>query len=208
MWDETLLVFSSDNGGQADLEYGGGSNFPLRGSTGSWWEGGMRVAAFVSGGYVPPGARGTVYDGMVHIADWATTLCGLAGGDSVACAADPSAAAAGLPPVDGLDLWPALSGANATSPRTAFAASTGTYMTTQWKLLLGDVSFASWTGPLFPNSSSGVDDLKKYTAACGTAGCLYNMLEGERLRYNTVLLCFVSHTFSPFFCCLRLYRAG
>ena len=30
----------------------------------------------------------------------------------------PSAAAAGLPPPDGLDMWPLISGANATSPRT------------------------------------------------------------------------------------------
>ena len=31
---------------------------------------------------------------------------------------DRRAAAAGLPPVDGLDVWPLISGANATSPRT------------------------------------------------------------------------------------------
>ena len=43
-----------------------------------------------------------------------TTFCGLAGVDPT----DERAAAAGLPPVDGHDLWPLISGANATSPRT------------------------------------------------------------------------------------------
>ena len=45
-------------------------------------------------------------------------LCRMA--DSLAGVADPTdheAAAAGLPPIDSLDLWPLLSGANRTSPR-------------------------------------------------------------------------------------------
>ena len=44
----------SDNGGVLD-----GTNFPLRGEKHSNWEGGMRVAAFVSGGFVPPNVRGS-----------------------------------------------------------------------------------------------------------------------------------------------------
>ena len=45
------------------------------------FEGGIRVAAFVSGGYLPAAARGTKLDGIVHIADWYATLVNLAGVD-------------------------------------------------------------------------------------------------------------------------------
>ena len=67
----------------------------------------MRVAAFVSGGYLPPAVRGTAIDEPVHIADWYATYCALANVSSF----DPVAAAAGLPPVDSLNVWPLLSGA-------------------------------------------------------------------------------------------------
>lgn len=43
-----------------------------------------------------------------------TTFCVLAGIDPQ----DKAGEAAGLPPVDGIDLWPFISGANATAPRT------------------------------------------------------------------------------------------
>ena len=36
--------------------------------------GGISVAAFVSGGYLPPGVRGTTNNGIVHIADWCDSL--------------------------------------------------------------------------------------------------------------------------------------
>eukprot|EP01043_Picozoa_sp_COSAG02_P035581 COSAG02_NODE_2557_length_8529_cov_7.615658_7_plen_242_part_00 len=80
-------------------------------------QGGIRVNAFVSGGLLQtkaPKMVGTKLDGFTHAADWYTTFCSLAGVDSF----DHRAALAKLPPVDGLDLWPYLSGAVKTSPRT------------------------------------------------------------------------------------------
>jgi arylsulfatase B len=47
-----------------------GVNYPLRGEKHTNWEGGMRVAAFVSGGFVPAALRGTSRDLIVHISDW------------------------------------------------------------------------------------------------------------------------------------------
>jgi len=78
------------------------------------WEGGVRVNAFISGGFVTPAVRGTVAEGLVAVEDWLATFCALAGVDPT----DKRAAAAGLPPIDSLDQWPYLSGSNKTSPRT------------------------------------------------------------------------------------------
>ena len=56
MWDNTLLVFSSDNG----PKYSYGDTFPLRGFKNSSFEGGIRVPAFVSGGYLAENRRGVL----------------------------------------------------------------------------------------------------------------------------------------------------
>lgn len=58
MWENTLLVFASDNGGP--IQGGqGANNSPLRGGKLTEWEGGIRVSSFLSGGFLPQSARGT-----------------------------------------------------------------------------------------------------------------------------------------------------
>lgn len=76
MYDNTLIVYSADNGGR-----GAGSNYPLRGEKRTNYEGGMRVAAFVSGGLIPPGLRGSSNSIRFHIVDWYATFAYLAGAD-------------------------------------------------------------------------------------------------------------------------------
>jgi arylsulfatase I/J len=44
MWENLLMVFCSDNGGQNKMPNAGGNNYPLRGGKYSPWEGGVRVA--------------------------------------------------------------------------------------------------------------------------------------------------------------------
>ena len=70
MWDGTLMIFSSDNGGPETLRSNAANNYPQRGGKFGPLEGGIRVAAFVSGGYLPGSARGTQCDGMISVADW------------------------------------------------------------------------------------------------------------------------------------------
>jgi hypothetical protein len=62
-------VWQSDNGGAVHL--GGGANaWPLRGGYFNNWEGGVRVAALVSGGFLPDHVRGTKLQEPIHEADW------------------------------------------------------------------------------------------------------------------------------------------
>lgn len=174
LWNDTLLVLTSDNGGQQDMTYNAACNWPLRGGKGSEWEGAIRAAAFVSGGYIPEALRGSVSDAMVHVADWYATFAALVGVD----ARDGRAAAAGLPPVDSVNVWPNLMRTNDTPARSEFAASTATLLSGNWKLISTlAATRAGWTGTLFPNSSSPerAFDPTRVTANC-SAGCLFDVV--------------------------------
>ena len=57
MWENTIFVVSADNGGAACA----GSNYPLKGCKGTFFEGGVRSLAFASGGLVPENMRGRDY---------------------------------------------------------------------------------------------------------------------------------------------------
>lgn len=74
-WDNTLLIFSSDNGGESG---GHADNYPLRGCKASLWEGGSRVIGFVNGGLINNVPQAN--DGLFHSVDWMPTLLHLATG--------------------------------------------------------------------------------------------------------------------------------
>ncbi len=177
MWDNLLWVTSSDNGGPI-YPGGGANNFPLKGGKLTDWQGGVRANAFVSGGFLPQSVRGTKNEGYIHLADWYGTLCGLAGVDPT----DTAAAKANLPPVDSMDMWPLLSGQNNTSPRVDIPISNNTLISGDYKILVGNVGQAGYTGPMYPNTSSpeGI----KLKAQCGDSGCLYNIKTDPEERNN------------------------
>lgn len=92
---DTLLIFTSDNGGAT--RPGGGSNGLLRGGKGSMWEGGFREPFLARWpGRIPAGLVST---GMACTMDLFATFIGLAGGHV------PSDR-----PIDGMDIWPQLEG--------------------------------------------------------------------------------------------------
>ena len=146
IWDNLLWVTSSDNGGPVYAN-GGANNYPLRDGKHDDWKGGIRANGFVSGGYLPEKMRGQKTDGYIHIADWYSTFCNLAGVDST----DERAAEAKLPPIDSLNMWPMISGQNTTSPRVDIPATFSTLISGDYKILQGDVKQAGWTGPQYPN---------------------------------------------------------
>ena len=78
--DDTVIIFSSDNGGWSEKEFGysGGSNLPLKGSKVDTLEGGTRVPGFIWNS----GRKGSTMD-LFHITDWLPTIySGIAGGNA------------------------------------------------------------------------------------------------------------------------------
>ena len=179
MWDSTLMVLSSDNGGPLKLVESAATNYPLRGGKYSPFEGGIRAAAFLSGGAIPAHLRGVPLRTTAHIADWYTTFCGLAGADP----RDARAERSGLPPVDGVDLWPEISGRNpGPEALREIPVDNNTIIVGDYKLITGtpSVLFNVWTPPDFPNATSK-DDPILHTLDC-REGCLFDVAAdpGER----------------------------
>lgn len=122
--DDTLIVFSSDNGGSTT--YGHASNGALRGGKGSLYEGGVRVPAFaVWRGKLKAGA---IVNEPLHMVDWFPTLLRLAG----ATLKQPL-------PLDGLDAWSTIAEGKRT-PHEEFLVNTtptsGALRYREWKLII------------------------------------------------------------------------
>lgn len=92
MTDNTLVIFSSDNGGSTNQS--AADNGRLRGGKLTLYEGGMRVPAWV----VWPGKlKSGLVNQPLHVVDWYPTLLRLAG----ASLQQPR-------PLDGKDIWPTI----------------------------------------------------------------------------------------------------
>jgi arylsulfatase A-like enzyme len=75
--DNTVFVLTSDNGGSDDNTVTG-TNYPFVGKKSTLHRGGTNVPAFVYSPLIPPSARGSTFNGMVHVTDWLPTFMGLA----------------------------------------------------------------------------------------------------------------------------------
>jgi len=169
-WENTLLIFQSDNGGSLQLDSSAGNNYPLRGGKLTDFEGGIRAVTVVSGGALPEERRGQVEDGLMHIADWYVTFCAMLGVDP----SDQTAIDAGLPDVDGFDVWPLISGEETQSPRTELVISTETFISGEFKLMRGaEIEYAHWQAPIWPDAST---PLLGPTIDCSPPNrCLFNV---------------------------------
>jgi arylsulfatase A len=157
--DNTLVIFSSDNG-----PWYQGSPGRLRGRKGDTYEGGFRepfIARFP--GRIPPGQ---VSQSMATTLDVLPTVARLAG--------------AALPnnPVDGVDIWPMLNGQQADVDRDAFLYFNDVYLQAarvgQWKLHI-----ARYTVPMFtPEPRQGRQNLPLPSPE------LYNVVQDPEESYD------------------------
>ena len=133
MYENTLVVYTSDNGAQQGQ---GGTSYPLRGFKTQLYEGGMRVPGFVSGGWsgLPASVRGTVSHKLYHVTDWLPTLTHIAGGTTTR-----------NQPLDGINIWESLINLEKASPRTE---------------ILHNINPACGFGYVNPNAGVRVGDYK------------------------------------------------
>jgi arylsulfatase A-like enzyme len=122
--ENTLIVFSSDNGGPAPGKVT--DNGRLRAGKATLYEGGVRVAAFTTWkGRIRPG---TVVTQPLHMVDWYPTLLKLAG-----------VRLTQRLPIDGRDAWPTIA-AGKPSPHGEILLNstprTGAIRMGDWKLVL------------------------------------------------------------------------
>lgn len=121
--DNTLIVYTNDNGGPTDASTS--SNWPLSGCKATHLEGGIRVPGMV----VWPGklAEGAEYDKPLSSLDLLPTFVNVAGGD-----------ASKIVGLDGVDLLPYLSRENSSRPHQTLywkKENRGTIRDGDWKLL-------------------------------------------------------------------------
>nr|XP_006811559.1 PREDICTED: arylsulfatase I-like isoform X2 [Saccoglossus kowalevskii] len=75
MWNDTLFIFLSDNGG--DMFYAG-NNYPFRGNKASLWEGSVKIPGFIYGNMLEK--KGYSNNELIHFTDLFATLLSAAGG--------------------------------------------------------------------------------------------------------------------------------
>lgn len=161
--DNTIIIFSTDNGGAPSV---GGFNYPFRGEKASVYEGGIHNPAFIN---IPPALGATIRSGLYertsHLVDFAPTLLGLADRFAGRDSRDLTIMGTSIDGVDHTEYL--LSSLGSTefditdkpSPRTAtvleFNALMGhsAYLEGDWKLVLGNagrsITFREPTGRYF-----------------------------------------------------------
>lgn len=151
-YHNSVIVFSSDNGAQP---FTGGSNWPLRGRKGTYWEGGVRGVGFIHSPLIRHKRR--ISKELIHITDWFPTLLRLAGGN---ISREQN--------LDGFDVWPVISEGKASTrfeilhnidplqrvfiypqggKRHWDTAVQAAIRVGDWKLLTGDPGHGDWIPP-------------------------------------------------------------
>ncbi|CAL1272779.1 unnamed protein product [Larinioides sclopetarius] len=151
MLKKSIIIISSDNGGVA--QPGSGSNWPLRGTKFSLWEGGVRSIGVVWSPLLGL-KRPKVSMQLMHITDWLPTFYSAAGGD-----------VDDLGDIDGKNMWPVVKGERQKSPRKEVLlnidpiSGIGGFRKGDMKILVSDfpVDGSDWYGPTGLEDSNVTD---------------------------------------------------
>ena len=177
--ENTLLIFSTDNGGPTTTNDGIGSrNWPLRGGKHSLFEGGVRATAFVHGWGIQ---NKRIYKGLMHAVDWLPTLADVAGFKLN-----------GTLPLDGESHWTQISsGSNVlvrkevvhgVSDRKGFAIRSDDDGK-KWKLVLKTAGLpSSWCNSTSHGASCAYKN--ETTQVCENNVCLYRLDEDMVERFD------------------------
>ncbi|CAH2300714.1 arylsulfatase J [Pelobates cultripes] len=191
-YENSVIIYSSDNGGQP---MAGGNNWPLRGSKGTYWEGGIRAVGFVHSPFLRN--KGYVCRELIHITDWFPTLVTLAEGEIDE----------GIH-LDGYDIWETISEGKR-SPRVdilhnidpmytkarngSWAAGFGIWNTAiqsairtkDWKLLTGNPGYGDWIPPQsFINMGPNRFHNERVTLYNGKSIWLFNITADPYERFD------------------------
>ncbi|HCN29927.1 MAG TPA: arylsulfatase [Verrucomicrobiales bacterium] len=171
---DTLILFSSDNGGPLGL---GATNGSLRAQKGTLYEGGTRVCAFAN--WAGRIKAGTVVNEPLHIVDWFPTLVKLTG-----------APAAQKTPLDGLDIWPVITAGKPSPHEDILINATpgsGAIRMGEWKLVLNgriDANDLQNAGPPNAEAKAAPKKKKAQEKAAGVAVELFKLADDPYERNN------------------------
>ncbi|KAL5256755.1 hypothetical protein ACHWQZ_G011874 [Mnemiopsis leidyi] len=176
--ENTIIVFSSDNGGNVNcVKEVTSSNYPYRGGKRALYEGGVRSPSFVWARNRISSLRS---DAMIHVTDWLPTFWSLASLQGKLSPNNPIK----TKPLDGVDQWLAIS-ENLPSNRTEFVINIDPKPIAcghrvphagirwkEWKLIIGQGGPPSGWYP-----APGVEDLVNYCGPHDSYIELYNIIE-------------------------------
>ena len=166
--DNTILVFTTDNGAQ-QISFPDGGVTPFKGQKGEAWEGGYRVPLVVRWpGHIKPG---TVHSQLFAALDWLPTLVDIAGGPKgddlrkqIEAGAYPGIVKTTL---DGFDQRDYLEGKSKTSARDVFFYFSGSTPSAvrykNWKMYynMSQPGADGWLLPLIPFHFTLVQNIKR-----------------------------------------------
>jgi arylsulfatase A-like enzyme len=127
MWEDTLIIFTTDNGGPTTTcAVQGSSNYPKRGGKCSVWEGGTRGDGFMSGPALKKLGLNTSgcprrLSNLFHVVDWLPTLAEMV-----------HVVPAAQKPLDGKSQWPAFLDDQVAVRNEVFVGYTHNDETNEW----------------------------------------------------------------------------
>nr|CAH0102563.1 unnamed protein product [Daphnia galeata] len=183
MLENTIIVFSTDNGGPAaGFNQNAASNWPLKGVKNTPWEGGVRAAGLIWSPLIPTGRRGQVMSNLMDISDWLPTLFEAAGGNATT-----------LKGLDGVSHWNTVlydkpSARNHVLHNIDDQLGYAAIRKENWKLVKGTTYDGNWDGWYGPSGRTN-ESFTDFTNSVDDVSLIYRnaMIDCEAAKYIAML---------------------